>query len=133
MNVTDVQIGDWVLSKSMCAPCKVVGIDPMEEPGREGYSFKLKGPNNILLFVRAVSVEPIPLTPEILEKNGFVPATNGVSWYLRDDDTDECLLVLNKIHNAFVMSTAGMTIGFQYVHQLQHLLRLCGITHIIET
>lgn len=74
----------------------------------------------------------IPLTPEILEKNGFIPAANGVSWYLRDDDTDECLLMLNEIHNAFVMSTAGMTIGFQYVHQLQHLLRLCGIKKKIE-
>lgn len=69
----------------------------------------------------------IPLTPKILEKNGFIPAANGVSWYLGDDDTDECLLMLNEIHNAFVMSTTGMTIGFQYVHQLQHLLRLCGI------
>lgn len=112
MKANELMIGDWVICHG--EPMQIMEIFS-DLVNAECWPYEYD------------DLQPIPLTPEILERNGFVPATNGVSWYLRDDDTDECLLMLNKIHNAFVMSTAGMTIGFQYVHQLQHLLRLCGI------
>ena len=57
-----------------------------------------------------ILVTPIPLTTEILEKYGF----------------------LYEVANAFAMTTEGMTIGLQNVHELQHLFKLCGITKKID-
>ena len=68
----------------------------------------------------------IPLTPEILEKNGFKPGI--ISWILWDEETDECLIMLKRINNAFIFPPlAGMSFGIQYIHELQHLFRLGGI------
>ena len=82
---------------------------------------------------REYELEPVPLTPEILEKNGWIKDghedhfgdsynyNNSEIWGWIDED--------------------GMDIGFQgentcisvkYVHQLQHALRLCGINKEIE-
>ena len=68
-------------------------------------------------------IEPIPLTPEILEKNGFKPGI--ISWILWDEETDECLIMLKRINNAFIFPPlAGMSFGIQFVHELQRLFRL---------
>ena len=55
-------------------------------------------------------LEPIPLTPEILEKNGF--SRNGLDIALFD----------RKGGDDFVGAA-----NLQFVHELQHALRLCGI------
>lgn len=55
-------------------------------------------------------IKPIPLTPEILEKNGF---RNG---YIR----------------IFYDPYTRIEMEMQYVHDLQHFLRLCGIEKEIE-
>lgn len=55
-------------------------------------------------------VEPIPITPEILEKNGF--SRNGLDISLFD----------RRGGDDFVGAS-----NLQYVHELQHALRLCGI------
>jgi len=51
---------------------------------------------------------------------------------LSDEYTEDGVLVLYEVANAFAMTTEGMTIGLQNVHELQHLFRLCGITKEIE-
>ena len=66
---TDLMVGDWVMSFG--APHKVVGIrtDMFEPHIRTDMSdtWYEEGIENLL--------EPIPLTPEILEKNGFNDST----------------------------------------------------------
>ena len=138
MKISELQIGDWVLSKSISVPCKVVGIDPMEGLGGEGYSFKLKGPNRILIFARAVSVEPIPLSPEILEKNGFVadePEEKNSAYRLNEEEVIivECFPNKNSGYRGiFAYGDTRIRITLNYLHQLQHALRLCGIEKEIE-
>lgn len=62
--------------------------------------------------------EPIPLTPEILERN-FPEPTDGLTWYPEEGGFN-CHTYVPKCEiNAFGL--------FKYVHQLQHALRLCGI------
>jgi len=78
-------------------------------------------------------LHPIPLTQEILEKNGF--------GFTRNDNTDS---VWNGwwIYKGLELATACLNrdekwpcfiniydsnIKCEYVHQLQHALRLCGI------
>lgn len=91
-------------------------------------------------------LEPIPLTPEILEKNGFTMQRDTVSkrfvWF---DDTGRngttvsiflydppiCgVKVLVKIETDCSHKTGVDSIhncDIEFVHQLQHALRLCGI------
>lgn len=68
-------------------------------------------------------LEPIPLTPEILEKNGFVynaiPFTDG--W-------EQFGLTLYRGGNGYRINCGiNVSLIIDCVHQLQHALRLCGI------
>ena len=68
-------------------------------------------------------LEPIPLTPEILEKN-FPEPTDGLTWYPEEGGFN-CHTYVPKCEiNAFGL--------FKYVHQLQHAFILCGIDKNIE-
>ena len=75
--------------------------------------------------------EPIPLTPEIMKKNGF--------WEMEN--------VNNGAEEYIVYAIAGLTfhynrdndyyfpntpISWKYVHQLQHALRLCGLDELAD-
>ena len=79
---------------------------------------------------------PIPLTPEILEKNGFVfdcdfwtianPRYNNVRmvrYCSIDEDATDAFLG----HWAFDENYA-----IDFVHELQHALRLCGLNEIAD-
>ena len=80
------------------------------------------------------NVEGITLTPEFLERNGFKKTKYGYNEQFGDvykwcliDDCDDTILTLFKISNGFVAHLyEGMTLGFQYVHELQLLLEAMG-------
>lgn len=85
-------------------------------------------------------IEPIPLTPEILEKNDFkkfpflhIEGQHQWTWWgntlisvilwcreLNDDTKDGMMLKIEA-------PTSTLCIKVNYVHELQHALRLCGI------
>ena len=70
--------------------------------------------------------QPIPLTTEILEKNGW-EYTTYCHEYRDDKNTIQCRLpyMVGRIN--------GIEIGrfkCKYVHQYQHLLRLCGLNEL---
>ena len=70
--------------------------------------------------------QPIPLTPEILEKNGW-KETQYWHEYQDGKNTIQCRLpyMVGRIN--------GIEIGrfkCKYVHQYQHLLRLCGLNEL---
>ena len=81
-------------------------------------------------------VEPIPLTPEILEKNGFerAPQVSDIEPFDTDEEGNKHYSY-NKTFwgwfqpgNIFCIPANGMGwLYLKYVHQLQHALRLCGI------
>ncbi len=81
-------------------------------------------------------LDPIPLTPEILEKNGFNDNGEGV---YGDDDS----YFIPTYQSGFDTGTWETHIEpdegigdfsgkLRYVHELQHTLRLCGIEKEIE-
>ena len=110
-------LGDYVQNTAGIIG-KVIGIKPTE--------IIMQYHDNSTCFSDPKLLEPIPLTPEILEKNGFKPGR--ISWIFWDEETDECLIVLKRINNAFIFPPlAGISFGIQYVHELQHLFRLGGI------
>ena len=68
----------------------------------------------------------VPLTSEILEKNGFVRSKVFVEWkYERNGN-----YLLWKPFPWLQISTDNSDVNFEckYVHELQHALRLCGLT-----
>ena len=77
-------------------------------------------------YSRDWQVKPIPLTPEILEKNGW--ERNGIFMEKRIDEnthlswTDICGSVLSQ--GNYYMCDCN------YVHTLQHALRLCGFDEL---
>jgi hypothetical protein len=75
-------------------------------------------------------IEPIPLTAEILEKNGFTCDANSMN------DSDEFIVSVEygeyqrNTNDGFKMLSDGKII--KYVHELQHALRLCEVEKEIE-
>lgn len=84
-------------------------------------------------------IEPIPLTAEILEKNGFKKC-DGNEWsvfkYEDDDYTKKALYQVLWSADELYLEIDSYTsrtgefnrMGVEFVHELQHALRLCGIT-----
>jgi hypothetical protein len=88
-------------------------------------------------------VEPVPLTPEILEKNGFIQDTNYPFRFFspkvyktRDIGVDFTI----KGFSFWMGDTISIACGNGsrinrlpcFVHELQHALKLCGIDKEIE-
>ena len=67
--------------------------------------------------------DPIPLTPEILETNGFKVRSLWAE-YEDDDCTMEIVGANFRVRNARGSWFKGKC---SFVHELQHALRLCGI------
>ena len=76
---------------------------------------------------------PIPITPEILEKNGFVQNPRSKSRRSHQICTDSVYISwwrgrLNILFKPFIgHSTNHVNVDGKYVHELQHALRICGI------
>lgn len=109
MEAKELMIGDWVRIKITQHNTTVTNID-----ANSVYT-------EAVFPIRYDEIEPISLTPEILEKNGF-------SDDYRHDDlsyAQSCGDVIG-IH---IYGKNGLMeeMDFKYVHQLQHALRLCGI------
>lgn len=79
-------------------------------------------------------VEPIPLTAEILENNGWEYGNWGSEDY--DDEyytfIDDFDIHIDGNQTFEIRTVDGCTIKLKYVHELQHALRLCGIDKTIE-
>lgn len=119
MKANEIQIEDWLYYKGQfnAFPFKVESITKK----KVGYHAE---PNEYHMhYLRLSECKPIPLTPEILEKNGFYENQDRWWWkdfYITLASTKALTLVCNR------------TIQFDYVHQLQHALRICGIEKEIE-
>lgn len=120
MKATDLMIGDWVMA--IDTPSKVEAIDfvsPKEEIwcATAGDGCNPLAPNKI---------SPIPLTDEILAKNGFVQNNDHRVLYVHMGDYNGYALALDA-DNAGWHLTDNKFVTIDSVHELQHLLHLCGI------
>lgn len=85
-------------------------------------------------------LDPIPLTPEILEKNGFKYTDNHTlqgsnTYILRYEQNGFDYTITYKLNDWFAVDSYDdgtyrifeLETGRWHVHQLQHALKLCGI------
>ena len=130
MKANELQIGDYVNYRGQII--KVTSLYDKGGSNEIGWSDKES------VWVNGRCIEPIPLTPEILEKNGFVENRGVTSWKFETDREDLIDIYGVKDYHLSINieDTHGSGKGYRwmlsnltifYVHQLQHALRLCGI------
>lgn len=120
MKANEIQIGDWVEPRQCMIPtvyCKVEGIYP------DGTVHLDKAE---MLFTLD-ELAPVPLTPEILEKNGFYYDENKKAYLM-----GVIFQIKSERYGLFSFKICGCPYSLNTVHELQHALRLCGIEKTIE-
>lgn len=140
MKTTDLMVGDWVLF--IGNPKKVTSLLVTDLGVDQIYVFG----KSCQVATISEYIEPIPLTAEILEKNGFVYISKGMfySYYsyaadgyikvrLSDLQDGEWELSIDN-YDKFNDSSTKYTVDrcFLKVHELQHALKLCGIDKEIQ-
>lgn len=130
LKISDLSVGDWIHIDEGSTPVSIKSIH-----SGSGLDYVIVNDNfydeGIIVF--AYAVKPIPITPEILEKNGFA--------FLPDDNPRHLRFVDGNIfistyegRETFALccyndmgwaETFSQTL--RYIHQLQHALRLAGI------
>ena len=138
MKANELMVGDWVIHPYYKHPSKIVYFN--------GSRVRVEYEE-----VEAESLRPIPLTPEILEKNGFEKSYSSIltadgykklPQYKYKNTTQVQDICRNLITISYSDLEGGVYdiqcgIGshiydLKYVHQLQHALRLCEIEKEIE-
>lgn len=142
MEANELMIGDWVSYKGN--PTKIrtieiynVDVGPLQVTIT--YGDRICG----LTVIDVSMLKPIPLTPEILEKNGwkqkkgFIQHGNFGNGPLMIWHTEDNKILGNFTHEMEISdlsSDRGFRVRFDcnYVHQLQHALKLCQIEKEIQ-
>ena len=127
MKANELMIGDWVTSKKWIEkPFKITRIN---DSGKYYYGITAEGSQVGPFLIE--ELEPIPLTAEILEKNGFTRF--GTDYILKDrhfglknPSTPD-----NYLDN-YWLRVSIKAVHIESVHELQNAMRLCGIEKEIE-
>lgn len=118
MKAEDLMIGDWVYRPDC--------YDQVKETRQNG----IIGLDSLRGLIGFSEIEPIPLTQEILEKNGFVLkeeekgayGVNIAPYYTRNDVPFEVFCDGEPFSIWF-----KDPVNIEYVQELQHAMRLCKI------
>ena len=147
MKLTDLAILDWVLINN--TPHKIQAIDSIDAEILADDELYYVGEDRCHSEDK---IEPIPLTPEILEKNGFSPETFltaewGRKVYFKEfpgcvvepADSGKYILGTTKYWSETYGDGSPKDWGtmyesriynLQYVHELQRALRCCGLNEL---
>lgn len=141
IKISDLSIGDWVYQKMDDGAYQVQWVE-REMVGLIKHTGTEEDGSIRLTAVPLSFIEPIPLTPEILEKNGFVRGEYSEIRVYNEWEIGECsdppyasvrldidrqvIRVTNRGRDMFIAEKEV------YVHQLQHALRLAGVEKEIE-
>lgn len=139
MRANELMIGDWMLCDYK------VSSRPVEKVTATIYSIEAdrsvlvkKDISNFFCFLN--EIEPIPLTPEILEANGFSPRNKDKSiWRKILDDVDYRIEIHFQCNGEIEVKVAENQTNYNYIvyhgnyiHCLQHALRLAGLDQIAD-
>ena len=119
----DLMVGDYIANRNG-SPMQIVAVDEDNAYAWTGNEERpwIFGDNE------GYEPQPIILTLEILEKNGW--KDDGL-WYEYQDGTNtiqSCLPDMRGIINGIEIKEFQC----KYVHQYQHLLRLCGLNELAD-
>lgn len=132
MKASELMIGDWVLYCGI--PHRIIAIEAdgmvkITTPEKEEEYRRVTWPNRL---------DPVPLTLEILAKNGFdvLSHENPAAFAYKKEDVSIVEVYWNGPERGyrciFSYGDTRLRITCHFVHELQHALRLCGIEKEIE-
>lgn len=123
LKITNLCVGDWVIHEGHHR--RVAFID-----GANGLIKFALSPN----FVGIGAIEPIPITPEILEKNGWKLSKSN--WFKFEDGEWEiniwigkykCNIEVSQKREIYAFTYADIQVVKSNINTLQHALRWVGI------
>lgn len=123
LKISDLSVGDWVYVKWKSDDKwqgQIVAISCTE-------SLEVRLIGDIPFEARCTIefVEPIPITPEILEANGWERNEEDEHMEYYDDPTSG--IAHTKGTYRYRLETPEASVVCYFVHQLQHALRLTGV------
>ena len=129
MKANELMIGDWLFYKGRfnAFPFKV------EQITKRKVGYHAEPNEGRLHYIILSECEPIPITPEFLKRNGFGKAQS--LYYLKSlNKIYPCpfFIEYNTVNNCLFVNDGMIPMPITYVHQLQHVLRLCGIEKEVE-
>lgn len=132
MKVTELMIGDWVRIGDADKYHGWLGVIRAIN-NITGYCIVALINNEGIISISNVhidDIEPIPLTPEILEKNGF--EIKEILHQYRWSIFYKNMLILSKVKFDYEIQINGFPRKIHYVHDLQRALRCCGLWDLAE-
>lgn len=142
MRAEELMIGDWVCLEDENLPLEERYFKIEYLAISAGVSWVNQGTNapiglgdgESLIPVFTDEIYPIPLTLEILEKNGILYEKQSYYYVIKDDKDLECTYyIYQTVQKDWVIGVdtgayeCSVFARIKYVHQLQHALKLCGI------
>lgn len=128
MKLTDLAIWDWVLINN--TPHKIQAIDSIDAEILADDNLYYVGEDRCHSEDK---IEGIPITPEILENNGFIKV-NSQRYDYGYPDTD-CYVKVNPKKNMIHVNGRNANSNLyshSFVHELQRALRLCGLDELAD-
>ena len=127
MRIEELSIGDWVCGvhkePRLTPPMKVVGL------GKSWVNLEIDPEQCDPFEFEPSEIRGIPITPEILEKNGVVLAED-YDGYSALYTCPQFSVIKNGDSYTFEVPQARVRV--EYIHELQHAMRLAGIEKEIE-
>lgn len=121
MKATELMIGDFVEVKNYGAK-EVIGIKDFDGV------IEISENEDSEVDIPYDYVSPIPLTTEVLEKNGWKEAQFWHEYKDGENILQSCLPDMRGIINGVEIQHFNC----EYVHQYQHLLRLCCLNELAD-
>ena len=130
ISVSDLSIGDWVLDGND-NPAQILAIENWSDGHVLNVRIKDIGIGEVLI----TRVRPIPITQEILEKNGFVDNGKG-QHYLKCGNGitvrvgrsplfhDGCWLVATDKEVGETITTTCVLFNAKHIHEIQRVMQL---------
>lgn len=131
MKTLELQLGDIV--SCLGDPVRVVSLSlNNDEP------IGIMSPLKKIFTFREKDVYPVQLTTDILLNNGFTQDTIGSGLILHIDNSENLYVLVNYRYNGECRKVEisnkmyNILCPIQYVHELQHALRLCGLSELAD-
>ena len=131
MKASELMLNDWVFSDVRKMPWQILQSDVRRMVREYSDVFDLDNDFN--------AIKPIPLTGDILKVNGFTFNNVMQVWecYVgTPGDSIEIDFEHCEVRGAFDVffnkDKGGSIFELEYVHELQHALRLCGLSELAD-
>lgn len=129
INCSSLSVGDWFQARMVKWDYEDLDITPPMRVAEISSDEVMLQLGSVKHYAFVEDLQPIPITPEILEKNGVALA--------EDYDEDSALYAcpqfsVIKYGDSYTFEVPQARIHVEYAHELQHAIRLAGIEKEIE-